>query len=217
MHIIWDWNGTLFDDIHIVVEAVNEVLHRLGSGPICQERYRSHFTRPVHHFYERILGRTLQPHEFHGLDEHFHSSYRARMGAAGLGRDAEHALTAAAAAGFSQSLLSMWRHVELVPTVRAHRIDGHMRRVDGLRDGRGDAKGPHMARHAEALALPRASERVVVIGDALDDAAAAGGLGFHCVLYDGGTHHVDALRAHGAPVATTLLEAVEHARTLVDG
>jgi len=29
-HIIWDWNGTLFDDLHIVVESVNASLAQLA-------------------------------------------------------------------------------------------------------------------------------------------------------------------------------------------
>ena len=33
-HVIWDWNGTLFDDLHIVVESVNASLAELGAPPI---------------------------------------------------------------------------------------------------------------------------------------------------------------------------------------
>ena len=36
-HIIWDWNGTLFDDLHIVVESVNVSLAELGAPPIDAE------------------------------------------------------------------------------------------------------------------------------------------------------------------------------------
>ena len=34
MHIVWDWNGTLFDDLAIVVDAVNASLAHEGAGPI---------------------------------------------------------------------------------------------------------------------------------------------------------------------------------------
>jgi phosphoglycolate phosphatase-like HAD superfamily hydrolase len=29
-HVVWDWNGTLFDDFHVVVEAVNAGIEPLG-------------------------------------------------------------------------------------------------------------------------------------------------------------------------------------------
>ena len=55
---------------------------------------------------------------------------------------------------------------------------------------------------------------MVLIGDSLDDAAAADSVGGKVVLYTGGFTHPDRLRASGRPVADTLLEAVEIARTL---
>ncbi len=55
-HVIWDWNGTLFDDLAIVVASVNASLTQLGAPPIDEGGYRDHFTRPVHVFYEHLLG-----------------------------------------------------------------------------------------------------------------------------------------------------------------
>ena len=49
---------------------------------------------------------------------------------------------------------------------------------------------------------------MVLIGDALDDLAAARAAGAPCVLYDGGSHERAALDATGAPVAATLAEAL---------
>jgi len=54
----------------------------------------------------------------------------------------------------------------------------------------------------------------VLIGDSLDDAAAADSVGGKVVLYTGGFTHPDRLRAAGRPVADTLVEAVEIARGL---
>ena len=58
-HVIWDWNGTLVDDLPIVVDAVNASLAGIGAGPIVADDYRDHYTRPVRVFYDRLLGRAV--------------------------------------------------------------------------------------------------------------------------------------------------------------
>jgi phosphoglycolate phosphatase-like HAD superfamily hydrolase len=53
---------------------------------------------------------------------------------------------------------------------------------------------------------------VLVIGDALDDAAAAATLGLNCVLYNGGAYPVGQLMGAGVPVVDTLAEALKAGR-----
>ncbi len=38
--VIWDWNGTLLDDVDISIEAMNRVLERYGLEKLGRERYR---------------------------------------------------------------------------------------------------------------------------------------------------------------------------------
>ena len=59
VHVIWDWNGTLFDDLHIVVEGVNASLRMLGLATIGPDEYRASYRRPVNLFYEDLLGREI--------------------------------------------------------------------------------------------------------------------------------------------------------------
>ena len=40
MHIVWDWNGTLFDDRDAILDATNEVFRSYGLPPMeraCRE------------------------------------------------------------------------------------------------------------------------------------------------------------------------------------
>src|SRR5690606_26466060 len=53
-HVIWDWNGTLFDDGHLVIEGLNAVLADQGLPAMDAEAYRAAYTRPVQRFYERL-------------------------------------------------------------------------------------------------------------------------------------------------------------------
>ena len=113
----------------------------------------------------------------------------------------------------SQSLLSMWFHDELVPALETYGLTGLFTRVDGLRtEVGGDLKAGHLARHLDELGV--SGEQAVLIGDSLDDAAAADSVGAAVVLYTGGFTHPARLRASGLPVADTLVDAVALAREL---
>ena len=203
---MWDWSGTLLDDQVAVVAAVNDALARLGLPTIDDDGYRTHFTRPVERFYEQVAGRAISAEEWARLDAAYHDSYLGRLERLALAPDARAALAAGAAAGLSQSLLSMWRHDDLVPLVERLGIGRFFVRVDGLRRSDGGGKAEHLVKHLAALGLEPGA--VVLVGDSLDDLAAARAVGAGCVLYDGGSHHRQALEATGEPVVDTLTDAL---------
>jgi phosphoglycolate phosphatase-like HAD superfamily hydrolase len=211
-HVVWDWNGTLFDDHVAVLAAVNDALALVDLPPIDADTYRSHYTRPVQRFYERVAGRPIEPGEWRTLDGAYHDSYQAWVERLSLAPDAVAALAAAEAAGLTQSLLSMWRHQELVPLVQRLGIDHFFVRVDGLREHGGEGKTEHLVAHLAALEVKPSA--VVLVGDSLDDLAAARAVGARCVLYDGGSHHRHELEAAGVPVVDTLTAALAAARDL---
>lgn len=205
-HIIWDWNGTLFHDIDAVVGATNAVFQPYGLDPLTAESFRASYTRPVWVAYERLLGRPLRDGEWEILDRGYHDSYHELMVSCDLDMTARVALDEWRAGGGTQSLLSMWWHERLVPTVSGFGIDGYFDRVDGLRGAGGGPKAEHMAAHVAALGLEPAD--VLVIGDSVDDADAAHAIGAAAVVYTGGMSSRDALAATGAPVVDRLADAL---------
>ncbi|WP_370117222.1 HAD family hydrolase [Streptacidiphilus sp. MAP12-33] len=212
-HIVWDWNGTLFDDIAAVVDASNAAFGELGLPPMTVEEYREWYRIPVIDCYADRLGRMPSPQEWQRMDAVFHGHYTAMRDACGL---TAGALDLLAAAGRSQSLLSMYGHEELVPLVRSFGIHEHFRRVDG-RDGTSgtSGKGQYLVRHLAALGDAVDPTRTVLIGDVPDDAAAAAEAGVRAVLYTGGAGSRRELSRVGVPVADTLAEAVSLAEALV--
>jgi phosphoglycolate phosphatase-like HAD superfamily hydrolase len=210
-HVVWDWNGTLFDDHHLVVDALNHVLDDVGLPRTDAATYQRLYTRPVHVFYERVFGRSIGEVEWARVDELFHVGYRLALEHAGLTVDAQEVLDRVEAGGHTQSLLSMYRHEELVPLVDRFGIAERFTMIDGLRGPGGGQKAPEMAAHLAGLVHLAGADpyRIVVIGDALDDAAAAAHVGVRCVLYDGGSHPRAELEATGVPVASTLTEALQ--------
>jgi phosphoglycolate phosphatase-like HAD superfamily hydrolase len=203
-HVIWDWNGTLVDDLSTVVDCVSASLASIGEAPIIADDYRDHYTRPVRLFYERLLERPVTDAEWSSINVTFHDAYAALAHGIPLAADAREAIETVANAGGSQSILSMWWHENLVPEVERHGLERFMLRVDGNTHDAGETKQRLLEIHLRELATGNGA---VMVGDALDDARAALDAGIPCVMYNGGSHYRSELEELGVPVADSLLEA----------
>ncbi|GAA5177900.1 HAD-IA family hydrolase [Rugosimonospora acidiphila] len=202
-HLVWDWNGTLLDDLTLVVAATNASLAACGGPAVTADEHRRDFRRPVADYYGGVLGRPIDEEEFARLDKTFHLAYSDGLPGCPLSAGALDTLRSWAG---SQSLLSMWFHEELVPTVERYGLNTYFARVDGLRGVLGGGfKAPHLANHLREQGLKGAD--CVLIGDSVDDAVAAQSVGARCVLYSGGFTDRARLVATGVPVVDTLAEA----------
>ncbi|MEM8905059.1 MAG: HAD family hydrolase [Actinomycetota bacterium] len=217
-HVVWDWNGTLHDDFGLILDAANAAMEVAGGPPIDAETYRERFVRPVRDFYAGLLGHGIDDELWDRIDRAFHDRYHAILDDGGLTGDALEAVGAAAEAGLTQSILSMWHHDRLVPYVDSLGLSDRFVRVDGLRGVGGGSKAPHLAAHLEALrvgGVDVTADEVVMVGDTLDDADAAVANGVAIVLYTGGEHGPEALGRTGHPVAHSLLEALDVGGALI--
>jgi phosphoglycolate phosphatase-like HAD superfamily hydrolase len=203
-HLVWDWNGTLLNDLDLVVEATNAALASVGGAPVTAEDHRRDFRRPVASYYSFVLGRTIDTDEFMRLDQVFHHAYRTKLVDCALAVDAVEAIHAWPG---TQSLLSMWFHDELLPEVTRRGLVERLARIDGLRATVGGGhKAGHLIEHLDALGFK--GDDTVLIGDSVDDAHAAEEAGAAIVLYGGGFTDPAVLRATGLPMADTLAAAV---------
>jgi phosphoglycolate phosphatase-like HAD superfamily hydrolase len=143
------------------------------------------------------------------LNKIFHDEYFSRVHRASLADDALEAIALTEQKGWNQSVLSMTTHDELVEIVASHGITDRFVLIEGLQTPTGGLKAAHLEQHLAKLGIDPAN--AVVVGDTPDDAMAAQTVGSSVVLYDGGSHHVPVLVAAAAPVAHTLLSAIEKA------
>jgi phosphoglycolate phosphatase-like HAD superfamily hydrolase len=211
-HLVWDWNSTLFHDMDAIIAATNASFAVLGLPPITLERYRELYCVPVPRFYEKITGRVPDPAEWVLLDEAFQRCYATHSAWCELTAEADVLLDTWQRDGGTQSLLSLTAHEDLMPFVRRFGIEQRFVRVDGRIGPAGGGKAEHLVRHLDALRADPA--RVVLIGDAADDALAALEVGARAVLYAGGSHGRESLEPVGVPVVDSLADAVALARTL---
>lgn len=213
-HLVWDWNGTLFDDFTVIVGVTDAIMRAHGFGGVTAEDYRLRYRRPVRDFYADLAGRPLTDAEWHGLDTDFHDRYDARMRECVLAAGALEALLSWPAGGpapRTQSLLSMWWHDRLTAFTAELGLTSHFLRIDGVTGAPGSGKAPSLLRHLAALRSAGYGiepGQVALIGDSLDDAHAAAAAGAACVLHTGGIDGPATLAKAGVPVAASLAEAV---------
>jgi phosphoglycolate phosphatase-like HAD superfamily hydrolase len=209
-HVIWDWNGTLLDDVGAVLEATTVAFRQAGIDVVVSgDTYRRSFTRPIRLFYERLLGRPIGHDEWERLDHAFHLEYARLDDRCTLAAGAREVLDEIRELGWSQSVCSMLPEEYLLPAVERQGIAGLFVRIDGLRGAeRGGAKLENLVAHLEHLGV--ASSRTVMVGDTVDDAVAARGAGIACILLDSGAglHDSETIRSAGVPVAAGVPEAL---------
>jgi phosphoglycolate phosphatase-like HAD superfamily hydrolase/ADP-ribose pyrophosphatase YjhB (NUDIX family) len=71
-NIIFDWSGTLVDDLPAVLKASNFVLTQAGKTEMTLEQFRAEFSLPFTKFYDRHTPHVPMPQ----LEDWFHSSFK---------------------------------------------------------------------------------------------------------------------------------------------
>jgi len=71
-NIIFDWSGTLVDDLPAVLKASNFVLTQAGKAEMSLEQFRAEFSLPFTKFYDRHTPHVPMPQ----LEDWFHTSFR---------------------------------------------------------------------------------------------------------------------------------------------
>jgi phosphoglycolate phosphatase-like HAD superfamily hydrolase len=206
-HVVWDWNGTLLNDNEIVLAAVNEVCEGFGRPGLSWVEWQAAYARPMRVSYESVLARVLDDEEWARVDKLYHERYDALLHTSGLADGVPDALRQLAESGRTQSLLSMWFHTRLTPTVEQFGLTQYFTRIDGLAgEVGGGSKADSLIQHLEAQHLNPAE--VVLIGDVVDDGMAAQAAGAQCILVTTGAMTRSALQTTGAPVTNSISEAL---------
>jgi len=196
-HIVWDWNGTLLDDVWLAVATMNTLLERRGMPLIDKDEYVRHFDFPVIDFY-RHVGFDFDAEPFEVVAIEFIDAFEARRFECRLHPGAVATLDALRARGFAQSVLSATQHDSLRQYVAHFGIQDRFSHIFGLGDHFAHGK-TDLAHHW--LATSRAAPgEALLIGDTIHDAHVARAIGVDCFLIAHGHQLRDKLEQTGAPV-----------------
>jgi phosphoglycolate phosphatase len=204
-HIIWDWNGTLFDDAWLCTSVMNGLLTRRNLPTLTTERYQAIFTFPVRDYYQ-TLGFDFGQDSFEQLSVEFMAAYEARRNECGLHPQARHVLAAIQRAGIPQSILSAYPYLDLIKVVRHFELEHFFIQLIGLGDIYAASKIELGRNWMQELGQRPSS--VLLIGDTLHDYEVATAIGANCLLVAGGHNSKERLCQCPVPVIDSLQEII---------
>jgi phosphoglycolate phosphatase len=210
-YIIWDWNGTLLDDVAAAVGALNRMLAVRGVAPVTQDFYRAHFGFPVRQFYA-VVGIDLEREDWDRICTDFHQ-FIAEEPNQHLRPDAVAALQHVRDRGGHQSILSALRQDLLLRDTAREGIQEYLDTIYGVDNLDGATKlsrGHDLVEHLRTSGLRATDQPLFFLGDPLHAAEVGTALGAMPILVDGGHQNGDRLRASGHQVVPSLLAAVKH-------
>ncbi len=198
-YIIWDWNGTLLDDVDLCIDVMNGMLRRRGLSPLTPERYREIFTFPVENYY-RAAGLDLESEPFTALAAEYISEFDRRVIDCGLRPGAIEALERLKGAGCAQLIVSASQRGALARQVESRGLTGYFKAVLGIGDILAVTKEGVAKEYLEKNGIK--GEDAVFIGDTGHDWQVARAIGCRCVLMEGGHESRRRLERTGAVVAS---------------
>lgn len=211
-HIIWDWNGTIVDDVSIAISIASRVLLRHGLPELTLERHRRKFEIPIEHYY-RAIGLQFTPEQLIELDEEFHREYDASRATINTFPDIAPTLEHIQIAGAGNSVLSALPENLLHRDIKHFALESHFSRVIGRSGKLAGSKVTQGKSLFKELELD--PQDVLVIGDTIYDAEVAHALGTDCALLPRGHQDEERLRAAKptilAPTLADLLEVLQTA------
>jgi len=208
-HIIWDWNGTLFDDVDLCVENINWLLRKYNYEPITKERYKEIFTFPVIEYYRRA-GFDLDKLDFAKIGKEWMDRYEQKKYEAKLADGAEEILHFIACKGIQQSILSAYSEDTLNEIVERFGLKKFFTNIVGLDNIYAESKIDLGRRLIQKI--DSESDEILLIGDTVHDFEVSQELGCKCILLSSGHQSRKELEKCGVNVVDELREL----RKLVD-
>ena len=205
-HLIWDFNGTIFNDVEAGIISVNKMLSDRGLDVIPSvEHYRSIFDFPIEDYY-RGLGFDFEREPYEVLAPIWVALYNENAENSQLCYGVIEAMSRARELGVEQLVLSACELQMLNHYLNKLGASQYLGEVIGLDNIHARSK------IAEALEWrsrnPHA--RALMIGDTTHDFETAKALGADCVLFARGHQSREKLSKCGCPVIDTIPEILDY-------
>lgn len=201
-HIIWDFNGTLLDDMDAAIEAENVLLRRRQMKEISsRDEYYDMFCFPVKDYYIK-LGYDFSKESYEDIASEWIGVFAELVVGSGLRVGARELLRCFEDRGIPQLVLSACESGMLNSQLTELGVAGSFCEIIGtdnvLAAGKLDLALAWREREPSAKAL--------LIGDTCHDHEVAEAIGADCVLVEGGHNGRELLLTRGAPVFADLRE-----------
>ena len=190
-HVIWDWNGTLLNDVPHAIDTINFLLEPRGLPLLSVERYREIFGFPIRRYYE-TLGFDLQAESFADLCDQFIERFMAKVGECPLAPGSRELLGQIKAAGKKQSVLSATEQGNLHDMMSQFGLSHYFDFVFGIADRLAVSKVQRGHDLMRESGVP--STRTLLIGDTDHDLEVGRALGISVLLVTHGHQSAERLK-----------------------
>lgn len=205
--VIFDWNGTLIDDVWLNLNAINGVLEKRKMTPVTTEYYKENFCFPVSIFYKE-LGLDLR--EWDEIAKEFGNLYISDIDKVKLFPDVVPSLEELKNAGIETGIFSAMEHNMLNKHVKMLRISQYFRFIEGIENNYAEGK-THLCK--KILEKSGYSEKeILFVGDTCHDYETAKAIGCDVALVSRGHNTAEILRNTGAPVFNSISELIKTIR-----
>jgi len=199
-HIIWDWNGTLLNDIKLCILKVNSMLSKRKLATIDSvEAYHNIFGFPIKDYYERA-GFDFKKEKFEDLASEFIKIYHESDNDFELFPEVKDILNDIKKSGIKQIILSASEINNLLSQVELFDIQDYFDEILGISDIYAASKTAVGKDYIERIKPKKA----LFIGDTIHDKEVADALGIDCLLIAKGHHSKQTLINTGAKVIDSL-------------
>jgi phosphoglycolate phosphatase len=206
-HVIWDFNGTILDDVAHGIDCVNVMLEKRGL-PILPDKtaYRKAFGFPIDEYYRR-LGFDFEKEDYDTvLAPEWVALYLAGEAGCPLMEGVRETMDAIRALGIRQTVLSASKLDQLTAQLERLGLEEVFEEIIGLDNIHARSKREQALdwkrRHPHA--------RPLFVGDTEHDADVAASVGGDCLLYTGGHQPVEKLAGRGVPLIGSIREILRY-------
>jgi phosphoglycolate phosphatase len=204
-HIIWDWNGTLLDDVELCADIMNNLLKTRSLPTITLEKYREIFTFPVKDYYIKA-GHDFVSESFEKIGKDFIDEYENRKAGCTLYPLAVEVLQIIRSLNIKQHLLSAYKQSNLEDIIKHFGIEEYFNSVRGLDHIYADGKMELGRQLMTDISGNGTGNKVLLIGDTIHDYEVAQGLNTDCILVSNGHQNNEKLKSLNIPVYNNLEE-----------
>jgi len=204
-HVIWDFNGTILDDLRVGFETVNYLLEKRGLRQIASiDEYKRIFGFPIIDYYVK-LGFDFEKESYDDIAVEWSEEYLARCKDAVLQSGVARLLSELQANGIKQIVLTASETEMVTGQLKELGVRGYFDEILGLDNLRAYSKTMIGKRWME-LNKPKGA---VLIGDTLHDHDTAVEMGIDCILVACGHQNTERLLRTGRRVAADMNEVYE--------
>jgi phosphoglycolate phosphatase len=202
-YVVFDFNGTIIDDVQLCLDLLNKMLKEKGLKPVTKEEYKNIFTFPIIEYYKKA-GFTFDGYTFQELSLEFIKDYQPASYKCDLFPHIKEILSFLNKEGYHVILLSASERNNLIAQTDNFGITKDFETILGLDNIHATSK---IAIGKEYFLKNNIdAKKALFVGDSLHDVEVASAIGGDIVLVSYGHQNEERLLTSGKKVISSIEE-----------